>query len=344
MIYINKIKNILNINKFNIKVKKYINKNIYKLKSIKIFIINEVIYYTYKNLIKILNIKTIKKNNIILFKFDIFKNQKIKKPIYIILINNLNKKIKNTIYLNIKKKTKISFIEQHILIKKNNNFKYKYYINIKKLSYINYINLLMNKNFSIYKIYNFINLNKKSSLNIINFYLNIKNINIISNFYLYKKSNLNINIISIPNNKNKFIFNNKIIHKFKKSKSFYKHNCLINTKSKILINSLTKIKKKAKNSISYIINKNLFLNKKFKIINKPKIQIFNKYNKYKHKNTITNINKNTIFYLLNRGINLNNIKKIISISFIKNILKYVKQINFKKLIKNIIINKIIKWT
>ncbi len=303
-------------------------KYLIKIKSNKIFILNNEIIHLTKNINKIIYINKQKienkKKNIIKKKIyiSIFKKN-INLPIHIIYIYNrkINKNKKKIfyIYINIKKNSNLNIIEEQYCINKKNikfiNIKKKLIINKNtKLNYIQIINLNNKSNF-INKEDTIIKKNSKFYKNI--FIINSKKINSKNKIYLYKKTKCNIKKISIIKKKKYYYFKTKIIHNYKNSKSYQKYKNIILSKGINKSIEIIKIKKNADKSKATLINNNLCLNNPFLLYNRPQLNILNKKSKCIHKVTTNNIDKKIIFYLLSRGLNNNDIKKIIYIIFIK---------------------------
>ncbi len=344
MIFFKKINNLFKINNiFNEKIKKIIKKSIFNIKCKKIFIFDGIIFYNNKYISKILKIKysnkIYKKKKYYKIKFKFFKNIKINIPIYFIIINT--KKFNNNykIILNIKNHYKISIIDHHILINKKNNYNYIYKLIISSNTYVNYFHFIYSKKNFFYNIKYYVNIKKKSQLNKFIIYWNILNIKFYSKIILQKKSKINTYYISILKYKNNHIYKNKIIHNFKSSKSNLIHKSLILEKSKFEFIGLININKNSYNSIAYLKNFNLNLNKNSIINSFPYLKIFNNKTICKHKILIKNINKKYKMFLLQKGINNTKINNLLSMAFIINI---INKINIKKL-KIIIFNKLLKY-
>ncbi len=317
-----------------IKFFKKIYKKILKIKSKKIIIINNDIIL--KNS-KINNFIKIKKNKNINIKIN--KNIKKKTPLQIIFINfNKNKIIYKTNIV-IKKNTYIHIIKEFINLKKKkkNYINYKNKILIKENSYLNYYNLINLNKKSYFKYKNKIILYKKSKLNKFIFSIKSKKINFSNNIILKKKSNIKIYSFFYVKKKNFFKYKTITLHNLNKSKSYQKNKNIILKLGKFKFSNLIKINKKSNYTKAIIKNNNLCINKNSIIESFPKLNIWNKNTNCKHYVIINNLNKKEIFYLLTRGIKYKKIKKILLISFIKEILNYIKikdiYINIYNLIK-----------
>ncbi|QJC33818.1 hypothetical protein GJT93_01785 [Enterobacteriaceae endosymbiont of Donacia provostii] len=272
------------------------------------------------------------------------KNIYLKKPLYIVYFNNINKENKismfnyrNFFYI---KNTFSTIIEHYINTDKpyiNNIYNTFIIQNNSKLEHYTFTNNNINKNNNFCSISNeFILYNnvfyKKYDIFMSNQYINQNNY-----FkFLGEKTKLIYKSLLFSKNSNIININNLIEHSIKNTSSVQLHKAITLNKSIINLIGLLKINRDAIKTHGQLNYSSLLLDKLSKINIQPGLDILNDDVKCTHSVFTGKINYDQIFFLRTRGISF---KKSYNILLISYILDFLNEIN-NSIIKKKILKKI----
>ena len=272
--------------------------------------------------------------NTILFKNGIFikveNDTEIKKPIILYyLFNNIKEKItyypRNLILIGENSKTTI--INYYYNLKKKNFF----------LNLVSEIILLNNSKINHYKIQNKIdnlfqietNQFYQSKNSYLKTYVFTLNGNIIKNNLIITLDSENCKTKMYGlclANLNQNVDNQTTVNHVKPnsiSKELYKN--ILNDKANVAFNGKIYVKKNAKKTNAFQLNKNIILSNEATVKTKPQLEIITDDVKCSHGATIEKINQKQLFYLKSRGIEEKKSKKILIKAFIEEIIEKIKK-------------------
>lgn len=271
--------------------------------------------------------------NNVLFKNGIFiEIKENKKNKYPIIINNIT---------NDDKKKNISYIRIFIIIKKNSEADIVEISNTlnKNKAFSNLLTetiILENSNLNYYKIQNKVEnlyqINNNQFYQKKNSKLNVYTITFNG---IMIKNNLNIiiddekcksNIYGLYFSKNKEHIDNQTLvdHKKQNSESNEIYKGIITDESKSIFKGKIYVRKGAKNTNAFQLNKNILLSNKCSINTSPQLKIWNNDVKCSHGVTTGKINEKQLFYLKSRGISEKNAYKILIKAFASEIIEKIK--------------------
>ncbi|MFI4819049.1 MAG: Fe-S cluster assembly protein SufD [Enterobacterales bacterium] len=277
-------------------------------------------------------------------KITLKKNTNTIRPLYLLHINygNKNFNIVNMInyrhHINIESGSKCQLIEHFISKGKKKKFiGSRTSISVNKMSYLNYIKIFTENDYTYHICNDDININKYSKVINNNFLLKSGfNRNQINIRIKGKKSKISINSLSLVSNSNISETRTYLEHKKEFCSSKQLHKLIVKDKSIGIFNGIIKIYKNAIKSKSKMINNNLILDPLSKIFTQPHLEINTDNVKCNHGATIGKIDLNQIFYLQTRGLSFKNAKKTIILAFTNELIK----INFSKKLNKILFLKI----
>lgn len=246
------------------------------------------------------------------------------KNIYIILNDNKNKKYQIIIiFKKIYIQQNIKLILKQLIIqkKKNNIFYIKFLIIIKKNSnIINIYKILTNLTMNQINYNQIIYLLNNSKLKSFYKFFTHTNINFYINVILKKLTNYKVFIISNLK-KTEHYYKIKLVQTHKISKGQINISSILKNLSNINVDICALIKKNAKKTNTKININILTLHTNIKCNVKPYLKIHNNNIICNHAVTITNMDKNIMYYILSKGYCYKKAKKLYTKSFLYNILK-----------------------
>ncbi|AFA41241.1 component of SufBCD complex [Wigglesworthia glossinidia endosymbiont of Glossina morsitans morsitans (Yale colony)] len=276
---------------------------------------------------------------------DLEKNTKPLIPLYLLHINSggQNNKIaviNSRIHINVQENARGEIIE-HFL----GNSHYSYLNNIctnfllESSAHMNYLKINFD-NFNSYHIANNnIILNKNTTFynHLFNLggYFSQQNTHVCLN---HEHSDVSINSLSVPSNKQIIDINTYIDHKSRCCKSRQLHKMILSKSAIGNFHGIIKVEKNAVKTDGHMKNDNLLTSKHSKINTKPELEIYADDVKCSHGSTVGYMNPEHLFYLRSRGISKNHAKKMIMYAFSLEVLKNVSYKSLHKTLNNLIVS------
>ena len=126
-----------------------------------------------------------------------------------------------------------------------------------------------------------------------------------------------------------------INHLAENTKSYQLIKSVLNESSKGIFQGKIFVDSKAQKTNGYQLSKALLLNENTEFDGKPELEIYADDVKCSHGSTSGSLDKNSIFYLMSRGLNLQEAKKLLINGFLLDVIEKITDLEVKKLVKNI---------